>query len=169
MQKQSYEKPNGWSETVSGVSGRLRLEFEDLEPGLRHAVYLELMNHSLNPVMLTNQPGINAQLFESGKPVDTSGQVGNGPEPIRQWALLPRDAYLGFRIDMQDIGIPTREHGVVLLAIGGKAWELRLGKYLLKVSVDFKAEPDGPANQWVGKLSLPQVEVVVRPEMVTTQ
>jgi hypothetical protein len=63
-----------WSEPTSGLSGRLRLEFEDLQPGLRHAVYLELKNHSLSPVAVTNQPEIQTELFDSaGKPVRTAG------------------------------------------------------------------------------------------------
>jgi hypothetical protein len=169
MQKEPSTKRENWSNVVSGVAGRLRIAFEDLNPGLRHAVYLELANHGFEPITLTNLPMIDAEVFESvGKPVGTAGQIGSGPEPVRQWAVIPRDAYVGLRIDAQTIGVPTREHGVVLLAVGGKAWELPPGKYLLRTSATFNAEHDGPPNQWVGKLDLPDVEVVVTPEMVAT-
>lgn len=169
MSKEPMPKPiaNVWSESVNGLSGRLRVEFEDLKPGLRHAVYLELRNHSLNPIAVTNQPQIHAELFDSaGKSVGTSGFAMSGPIPNPQWAVIPQDAYLGFRIDMQTVGVPTREHGMVLIAVGGKSWELRAGKYVLKIALVFKREEDGPQNQWVGELELPPVEVVVTTEML---
>ena len=169
MQKEPNAKREDWSEVVSGVAGRLRIAFEDLKPGLRLAVYLELANHDFEPITVTNQPMIDAELLESpGKPVGTAGQIGSGPEPVRQWAVIPRDAYVGLRIDMQNLGLPTREHGVVLLALGGKAWELHPGKYRLRTSATFNVEQNGPPHQWVGKLDLPEAEVVVTPEMVAT-
>jgi len=158
---------NGWSEPVNGLSGRLRVEFEDLKPGLRHAVYPELRNHSLDPVAVTNQPQTHAELYDSsGKPVSTSGLPMSGPIPSPQWGVIPRDAYLGIRVDMQTLGVPTRERGTVLLAVGGKPWELRAGKYLLKATITFKDDKDGPPNRWVGELALPPVEVVVTTEML---
>src|SRR6476646_5599530 len=63
-----------WSKPANGLSGRLRVEFENLKPGLRYAVYLELRNHALTPVAVINQPEINAELLDpSGKPVTASG------------------------------------------------------------------------------------------------
>jgi hypothetical protein len=170
MQNESKAKPNGWSEIVRGVSGRLIVAFEDLNPGLRHAIYLELANSGFDPVAVSNQPKIDTELFDShGKPLATSSQVGDGPRPIQQWAVITREAYIGFRVDMQSLGVPTREHGVVLLAIGGKAWELRPGKYTLKASAVFDADADGPADHWAGELELPEVEVVVTPEMLAVK
>ena len=169
MPKEPVANPiaNVWSEPVKGLSGRLRVEFEDLKPGLRHAVYLELRNQSLNPVAVTNQPQTHAELFDSaGKPVVTSGFAMSGPMPIPQWAVIPRDAYVGFRIDMQTVGVPTREHGRALIAIGGKCWEVRAGKYVLTTALVFKKEEGGPQNQWVGELELPPVEVVVTKQML---
>ena len=169
MSKEPSTEREGWSDVVSGVAGRLRIAFEDLNPGLRHAVYLELANHDFEPITVTNQPAIEAQIFDSlGDPVATAGQIGSGPEPLQQWAVIPKDAYVGLRIDMQNLGVPTKEHGVVLLAVGRKAWELTPGNYLLRTSATFDGEHDGPPNQWVGKLNLPEVEVVVTSEMVAT-
>lgn len=158
---------NVWSEPVNGLAGRLLVEFEDLKPGLRHGVYLELKNHSFDPIAVPNQPLIHSELFDtSGKPISTKGYPASGPIPIPQWAIVPRDAYIGFRVDMQIVGVPTREQGMVLLAIGGKNWEVRAGAYELKTALVFKKEDEGPQNQWVGELELPPVEVVVTTQML---
>src|SRR5258708_4754527 len=163
----SQPVPKAWSGPVNGLSGRLRVEFEDLQPGLRHAVYLQLRNHSFMPVAVVNQPEIRAELYDSsGVPVSTSSFPMGGPIPGSQWAVIPRDAYIGFRIDMQTVGVPTREHGRALIAIGGKCWEVRVGKYVLKTALVFKKEEGGPQNQWVGELELPPVEVVVTTQML---
>ena len=169
MSKESTSKRfvSDWSEPNNGLSGRLRVEFEDLKPGLRHALYLELRNHGFDPIAVTNQPQIHAELFDStGKPIRTSGFSANGPSPITQWAVIPRDAYLGFRIDMQTVAVPTREHGLALLAVGGNIWVLRAGEYLLKATIKFKDDKDGPPNRWVGEIRLPPVAVVVTNEML---
>lgn len=169
MPKEPILQPvaKAWSEPAEGLSGRLRVEFEDLKPGLRHAVYLELRNHSLNPVAVINQPRIHAELFDSaGKPVSTSDYPASGPIPNPQWAVIPRDAYIGFRIDMQTVGVPTRKHGMALIAVGGRSWGLRAGEYVLKTALVFKYEKDGPQNQWVGELELPSIEAIVTTEML---
>src|SRR5262245_16269626 len=117
-----------WSASVNGLRGRLLVLFEDLKPGLRHSIVLELRNETFAPLVISNLPELHAQLFdESHAPVKTSGFMANGPSPILQWAVVPRDTYIGLRVDMQTIGVPTREHKRVLLALGGKAWELTSG------------------------------------------
>jgi hypothetical protein len=169
MSKDLISRPAAtvWSEPVKELSGRLRVEFEDLQPGLRHAVYLELRSHSLNPVAVTNQPQTHAELFDTaGRPVTPSGSSMSGPIALPQWAVMPQDAYMGFRIDMQTVGVPTREHGKALIAVGGKSWELKAGEYVLKTALVFRKEEDAPNNQWVGELELPSVEVVVTPQML---
>ena len=158
---------SAWSQPNNGLSGRLRVEFEDLKPGLRHAVYLELRNFSFDAVAVTNQPQVHAELFDSsGKPISTSDISLSGPIPPAQWAVIPRDAYLGFRIDLQTGGVPTREHGLALLGVGGKTWMLRAGCYLLNVAVAFKAADHAPKNPWIGELQLPGVEAVITPQML---
>ena len=169
MSPQPIPEPvaNIWSAPLNQLSGRLRVEFEDLKPGLRHAVYAELRNHSLNPIAVTNQPRVHAELFDaSGNPMTPAGFSMSGPIPQPQWAVIPRDAYLGFRIDNQIVGLPTREHGMALLAVGNKSWGLGAGKYVLKVNLVFKKEEYAPPNQWVGELELPPVEVVITAEML---
>lgn len=158
---------NSWSEPVNGLSGRVRVEFEDLKPGLRHAIYLELRNHSFNPIAVTNQPQIRAELANSGgKPVPTAAISSGGPIHPPQWGVIPSDAYIGFRIDMQTVGVPTREQGAALLATGGRAWRLGAGRFVLTISLVFNGTTGGPTNQWAGELSLPPVDIVVTPEML---
>lgn len=172
MQKDSAPQPvlGAWSEPNHGLSGRLRVEFEDLKPGLRHAVYLELKNLSFDPVAVTNQPQVHAELFDSsGKPIATSDLSISGPIPQAQWAVLPRDAYLGFRIDLQTGGVPTREHGLALMGVGGKGWLLRAGTCRLQVALEFKAESNAPKHHWSGQLQLPPVEVVITPSMLAVK
>jgi len=157
-----------WSATINKLSGRVHVEFEDLKPGLRHAIYLELWNHSLDPVTVTNQPQIQAELIDSdGKPVNVVAISSGGPIHSPQWGVIPSDAYIGFRIDMQTVGVPAREQGVALLATGGKNWRLGAGRFVLKVSAAFTEVRGGPTNQWVGDLGLPPVHILVTPEMLT--
>jgi hypothetical protein len=157
-----------WSGTVNGLAGRLLVAFEDLQPGLRHAIFLELTNHSLDPVAVTDQPEFRADLRDasSGAPVGPADLLVSGPIPIPQWAVIPRDAYAGIRVDIRTLGVPTREHGVALLALGGKAWHVSAGDYLLQATLICSRRPDGPANQWVGELELPPAGVVVTAQMV---
>jgi hypothetical protein len=158
---------DAWSEQVTGLSGRLRVEFEDLDPGLRHAVYLELRNEAAQPITVSNLPDLHAHLHDSaGNPVGTSGIVVSGPQPSRRWMVVPLEAYLGFRVDMRTVGMPTRESGTALLALGGEAWRLGKGQYELRATAAFPLAEDGPADQWVGELALPPVTVVLEPEKV---
>ena len=168
--KKPVPKPiaDSWSRPVKGLSGRLRIEMEDLKPGLRHAVVLELKNSSTRPVAVLNQPTIRVELYNTaGKPVSTSGFPMSGGIPNPQWGVLPRDAYLGFRIDMTTVGVPTRRHGKVLLALGGKQWGLKPGKYFLSATLVAEEDKDAPDGQWIGELKLPTIEVVVTDQQVS--
>jgi hypothetical protein len=153
-----------WSATEQGLSGRLRVELEDLGVAMRHAVYLELRNESLEPIAVIDQPRIEGRLTdESGKALDPSEFPMSGPIPDPQWAVIPRGAALRFRIDMRTVGLPEKKSGKVLLAAGGHSWALPAGRYLLRLRVLFERETGAPQNQWVGALTLPSVIVTVRP------
>jgi hypothetical protein len=153
---------SGWCEPVKGLAGRLRVALEDLQPGLRHAVYLELFNHSSQALAVTDQPRIQAELLDKlGNSLTAAGMAMSGPIPAQQWGIIPAAAYLGFRIDMRTVGVPTREQGRALLALGGQAWELVPGRYTLKVDLTFKNDPAGPPHQWVGRLRMSPLQVVV--------
>ena len=156
-----------WSEPSRYLSGRLCVEFEDLRPGLRQVVYLELRNHDFTPVATTNQPETRATLLNAqGQQVDPTELMLSGPIPEPQWALIPREAYVGFRINMQTVGLPTAEHGVVILAVGGRSWALEPGTYQLNVTAVFGQDDRGPAAQWNGELALPAVDVIVTQAML---
>jgi hypothetical protein len=155
-----------WSQSIDQLSGRWCVDFEDLKPGLRHALYLELRNDGFAPAVVSNLPEFHAELYDSsGQPVGTAASVDDGPGPILQWAVIPRDAYLGLRVDRQSAGLPTKQHKRVLIALGDKTWELDTGKYRLEATAVFKREESGPDNQWVGEFKLPPVDVVVTDEM----
>jgi len=165
----SKDSSKQWSMKSEGLVGRLLVQFEDLNPGLRHAVYLEIRNDGFDPVAVINQPEITSEVYDlSGTPVATLKSSANGPRHVRQWAVIPGGAYIGLRVDAQTGNVPGREHGMVLLAVGGRRWGLKPGSYVLKATSLFKDEKDGPADQWVGELDLPPVEIVVAPQMVAT-
>jgi hypothetical protein len=159
-----------WAQPRNGLSGRLRVEFEDLDPGLRHAIYLELRNHSLNSITVTDRPRIHAELFgSSGRSIASSGITGDGPMPAHQWAVIPQDVYVGFRVDMRNVGAPAREHRMVQVAVGGENWELTEGEYMLKASAVFERGQSAPRNQWIGDLDLPPIKIVVTRQMFATK
>lgn len=158
---------NRWSNPVDELCGRLRIEFEDLRPGLRHAIYLELRNNSFDPITVTNQPKIHAELLDRvGKTVGRSGMAIEGPAPTQQWAVIPRDGYIGFRIDMQNVDMPTREQGKVLVALGDKCWRVGVGSYRLETAVTFAKDETGREHSWTGELELPPAEMVVTAAML---
>ncbi len=158
-----------WSKPINGLAGRLGVVFEALDAGLRFAVNLELRNVSSQPIAVINQPRIQAELFDSsGNPVSTLDYPMSGPIPGPQWAVIPRDAYVGFRVDMQTVGVPPREQKTVLLAVG-RTWRIGVGKYVLTSRLIFEHQSDGPNNQWTGELELPPVEVEVTAEMVAVK
>jgi hypothetical protein len=163
----SQPAPDAWSEPIKGLSGRVRVEFEDLRPGVRHAVFLQMRNHSLNPVAVTDHPQVHAELLDSaGQAVAASMPPTSGPSSHPQWVRIPPDGSIAYRIDLPTVGIPTRERGTVLLALGGKAWMLTAGQYLLKTTLAFRYEATGPDDQWVGNLAAAAVDVIVTPQMV---
>jgi hypothetical protein len=160
---------NAWSEPVDDLSARLRVEFENLEQGFRSAVYLELRNHSTNPVAVFDQPRLQAELLDSrGQPQERSGLTMSGPIRSGQWAVIPGNAYVGVRIDMQTAAASIQPHGA-LLAVGGVAWQLPAGTYVLNISAAFDHRPDGPEHQWSGHVVPPPVHVVVTDDLFASR
>jgi hypothetical protein len=159
-------QPDAWSTTIDGVSARLQVEV-DLQPGLRHAVYLQLRNGSHNPVAFTNQPVVHAILVDrQGQQVTLATLPTSGPAPVLQWAVVPANAYIALRIDLLNVGVPTRARGTILLSAGDHAWELVAGLYVLRVTAAFSPHADGPSHQWAGSLAPPPIDIVVTREML---
>jgi uncharacterized protein (TIGR03067 family) len=163
-EKRPNEPAGVWSKPVNGLSGRLLVAFENLKPGLRHVVMLELKNVSTKPLAILNQPKLDVALTDTnGLVIPTESFPMSGPIPNPQWATLPREAYLGFRVDMTTVGVPAKERA--LLAVGGKMWGLKPGSYTLRVKVS--PEDTNHNDAWGGDLELPPVEVLVTKEQVT--
>jgi hypothetical protein len=156
-----------WSIPVNEISARVSVALEDLGAGLRHAIYVELRNHALRPIAIASPPRVNGDLADaSGQPVTPSGLTISGPIPERQWAMIPRDAYVGLRVDMQNVGVPSRAQGVALIAVGGKVWQVAAGRYSLRVAVAFEPHDGAPARPWTGRLELPPVRLVIEPDVL---
>jgi len=148
-----------WSESLNGLRGRLVVALEELQPGLRYAVTIELENTSTHPISITNQPPVSARLLNAGgAEVTEVGFPMSGPVPFAQTAVIPRDAYLGFRIDMQTVGVPV--DGTALLAVGGRTWALQPNqRYVLQATV-LVEKTDGVVQEaWTGRLDLPSVDI----------
>ena len=156
-----------WSTSEHGLSGRLHVELDDLDVALRFAVYLELRNDSSEPVTITDQPGIEARLWNNGaKPIEPSGLPMSGPIPNPQWAVIPRGGTLRLRIDMQTVGVPEKKSGKALLAVGGHSWALAAGEYVLGIGVRSQRVANAPPNQWVGELTLRPVSIIITPDVL---
>lgn len=158
----SHRRAGAWSSPSNGLAARLLAELEDLQPGLRYAITLELRNGSFEPLVVTNHPEIIAELSDaSGAPVTPAGLMVSGLVAPEQWGVIPRDAYLGFRIDLQTVGVPTREEGTVLVALGNTGWNVRAGNYVLDATMVIENDDEGPPDQWIGALDLPPVSIEV--------
>ncbi|MPZ45841.1 MAG: hypothetical protein GEV05_21135 [Betaproteobacteria bacterium] len=147
-----------WSKPANGLSGRLVIELEALELGVRHAIHAELKNEALESIVLTSQPRCDARLSDAaGTPVPVAGFPSSGPMPAPHWAMVPPEAYIGLRIDTRAAAIPTRERALALVAVGGRSWALGAGVYVLSVALAFEEQNSGPERQWLGTLDLPPV------------
>jgi hypothetical protein len=157
---------DSWSEPIDDLRARVRVEPEDLGAGMRHAVYLELLNCAYHPRALTDRPEIRAALLDSaGNALQPAGVAASGPVPPAQWAVIPRDGYIGLRIDHRNFGVPAKPQRVALLALGAGGWMLGAGTYSLELAARFERVADGPENQWVGELLPPAVELEVTAQL----
>ena len=69
------------------------------------------------------------------------------------------------RIDAQLVGLPARNHGEALLALGDRSWVVGAGSYLLELQVSFAVDAKGPANHWAGRMDFPPLAFSVTPDM----
>ena len=149
------------SPAVNGLRGRMLVLLEELKSpsapsaSLRYKVVVELANSSTTRITVTNQPQvINVELLdENGKAIPQHGYDQDGKVPFPQWAVIPRDAYLGLRVDMPGVGL-TSHPRIATLALGDQAWRLAPGTYTLRAQLLIDNDPDGPDNQWTGQLQL---------------
>lgn len=153
--------PAAWGESMNGLSGRLTVVPEGLKLGRRHVVSVELKNDSNTPFAVIDQPRLEAELSAGRKsiPDDSLSLPQSGPIPNPQWGVIPPSASLNIRVDLTTAGVST--DGPALLIVGGKMWKLALGTYELRTVVVAEKSKDGPDNQWVGRLTLPPVEIVI--------
>jgi hypothetical protein len=162
MKSNSQAVISEWTDLERGLCGRLQVEIEDLDFTSRYAVYLELRNDSPDPIAVTDWPRVEVRLSGyEGKAVNPVHLPMSGPVPNAQAAVIPPGAALRLRIDMQTVGVPPKETGRVLLALGGQSWTLSAGEYVLTVNVTFDDMPGAPRNRWSGQLKVPPVALIV--------
>jgi hypothetical protein len=162
MKPDSQAVISKWSDPERGLCGRLQIEIEDIDLASRYAVYLELRNDSPEPIAMTDRPRVGVCLADrKGNAVSPAHLPMSGPVPNAQAAVIPRAAALRVRVDMQTVGVPPKETGMVLLALGGQSWTLSAGEYMLTVNVTFDSVPGAPPNRWSGRLKVPPVALTV--------
>ena len=160
------EKFTDWSKISNGILGRLGIEFEKIDPVARFALYAEIKNTSFDIISISNQLKIDATLFDSyGKSINTSPFAIVGPQYLAQWAVIPARAYIGLRIDLQNVDVPLSKEAVILVATGNKSWKINAGIYQLKVKI-ISNDDITVSHQWLGELELPVLEFEVTKEMI---
>lgn len=153
-----------WSGPEGALAWRLAIELEEIDGGLRHAVFVEAKNLALDPVALIDQPSVSATVRDAaGRELPSAVLPASGPHHAAQWAVIPRDGYVGIRIDARLVGLPARAQGQALLALGDRSWVLGAGSYVLTLQVSFPADAKGPANQWSGRMVFPPLAFSVTP------
>lgn len=155
-----------WTGPVGALVWRLSVEREAVDGGLRHAVFVEARNLSLDAVALSDQPAVRATVRDAaGRELPSAVLPASGPRHAAQWAVVPRDGYVGIRIDGRLVGLPPRDQGKALLAMGERSWVVGAGSYLLELQVSFAVDAKGPANHWSGRLDFPPLAFSVMPDM----
>lgn len=155
-----------WTGPPGALVWRLSIELEAVDGGLRHAVFVEAKNLSLAPVALSDQPSVRATVRDAaGRELPSSVLPASGPHHAAQWAVVPRDGYVGIRIDARLVGLPPRDQGKALLALGERSWVVGAGSYLLELQASFAVDAKGPANQWSGRMVFPPLAFSVMPDM----
>lgn len=160
----SLLNPDEWSESVSGLAGRLRVAEATIATDQYFRVTLELANRG--QAALAVQSG-NPHIFtitlldSTGKPVNPSYARAD-VFSIPQWGVIPGRAYLGFPVSIQSLDGAKGANLDITTAI----WKLPSGKYRIcgtfssGKAADFMGSP-GKASIWEGKIELPPLDVEV--------
>lgn len=159
--------PKGaWSETVSNVAGRLRVEKATIAENEHFELTLELFNRGDSSLAVrTYYPfDFTASLRDSAgnevKP--TSGRV--DIFSCARWGVVPGRSYLGFPVSNES---PIRDSGYSSsnLDVIRHIWKLAPGKYRISGTFTWSGEVNmgGTAGveRWKGKLDLPPIDVEV--------
>jgi hypothetical protein len=158
------EKLERWSSPVNGLLGRLIVKNKPNkynETTLLDIV-LELKNVSTKPIAIkNNQNAVTFKLHDlRGYAIPQSGYVKSGPLPYPQWAVIPRDSYLGFSLYDWTVGTPGG--GGIFIALPNYVWLLKEGEFILNATFAIKdIGEDRPENAWSGKLILPPLRISV--------
>jgi hypothetical protein len=159
-----------WSKNDNGIQARILLDFHDND----HAniwTYVEIQSLIAQEISISTHPHLTWSLTDSkGKNIPPGrgikGGGGGGGEFPEQWAkLLPGGGRISIR--MRPNGGFAGEPGARVLALQNQdresppsdasIWALSPGEYILSGTLTCEKNPDGPANQWTGKLDLPPV------------
>ena len=158
------EKFERWSSPVNGLHGRLVLKNKPNEYNETNLldIVLELKNISTKPIAIkNNQNAVSFKLHDlRGYTIPQSGYDRSGPLPYPQWAVIPRDSYLGFSLYDPTVGIPGA--GGTFIALQNNVWLLKEGEFILNATFAIKdIDEDRPENAWTGKLILPPLRISV--------
>jgi len=158
------DKVEKWSSPVNGLLGRLILKYKPNKYNETNLldIILELKNSSTKPIAIkNNQNAVSFKLHDlRDYPIPQSGWTRSGPVPYPQWAVIPRDSYLGFSLYDCTVGIPGG--GGTLIALPNNVWLLKKGEFILYATLAIEdIGEDRPENAWSGKLILPPLRITV--------
>jgi RNA polymerase sigma factor (sigma-70 family) len=159
-----------WSEAAAGLRGRLLpVVRQKLNGTPILGLTLELANVSTGSLAFKADPEFaKVEVFDStGKAVRQSGLPRSGPVPNPEYAVIPRDSYLGLPLDILTVGIPPNKGA--LLSLRNADWVLEPGRYTIRASFAAASSAvrvtvggaDAQPTAWADKLTLPAVVIEV--------
>jgi RNA polymerase sigma factor (sigma-70 family) len=159
-----------WSEAAAGLRGRLLpVVRQKLNGTPILGLTLELANVSTGSLSFKADPEFaKVEVFDStGKAVRQSGLPRSGPVPNPEYAVIPRDSYLGLPLDILTVGIPPNKGA--LLSLRNADWVLEPGRYTIRASFAAASSAvrvtvggaDTQPTAWADKLTLPPVVIEV--------
>lgn len=160
----AQENSERWSDVINGLQGRLVAKSKHNKYNETNLldIILELKNVSTKPIAIQNdRDAVSFKLYDlRGYAIPQAGSDRSGPVPYPQWAIIPRDSYLGFSLYGYTAGIPGG--GGLFIALPKDTWLLKEGEFILHAT--FTIENMGknrPENAWSGKLVLPPLRISV--------